>query len=60
MRLAINGYGRVGRCILRAIFDMGLEKKFQVVAINDLADYELMCHLTQYDSTFEKFACDLE
>lgn len=59
MRLAINGYGRVGRCILRAIFDMGLEKEFQVVAINDLADPELMSHLTQYDSTFGKFACNV-
>lgn len=52
MRLAINGYGRVGQCILRAIFDAGLEKDFQIVAINDLADHALMCHLTQYDSTF--------
>jgi glyceraldehyde 3-phosphate dehydrogenase len=39
---------------------MGLEKEFQVVAINDLADPELLCHLTQYDSTFGKFSSDIE
>lgn len=59
MRLAINGYGRVGRNILRAVFTMGLDKQFQIVAVNDLADNELMCHLTRYDSTFGSFEHDV-
>ncbi|ODS24496.1 erythrose-4-phosphate dehydrogenase [Candidatus Endobugula sertula] len=59
MRLAISGYGRVGRSVLRAIFEMRLEKQFQIVAINDLSDPALMCHLTQYDSTFGEFKYDV-
>ncbi|HJW04611.1 MAG TPA: glyceraldehyde 3-phosphate dehydrogenase NAD-binding domain-containing protein, partial [Azospira sp.] len=34
LRLAINGYGRIGRCFLRALYERGLEQRFQVVAIN--------------------------
>jgi glyceraldehyde 3-phosphate dehydrogenase len=55
MRLAINGYGRIGRCILRAIFDQGLEDEYEIIAINDLTDNDLICHLTQYDSTLGQF-----
>ncbi|MEO0444031.1 MAG: type I glyceraldehyde-3-phosphate dehydrogenase [Pseudomonadota bacterium] len=55
MRIAINGYGRIGRCIFRAIYEQGLQDEFQVVAINDLTDKALMCHLTQYDSTLGPF-----
>jgi glyceraldehyde 3-phosphate dehydrogenase len=55
MRLAINGYGRIGHCILRAIFEQGLEDEYEIIAINDLADNALLCHLTQYDSTLGVF-----
>lgn len=51
VRIAINGYGRIGRCILRAIYERGLESQFQIVAINELADLETMAYLTQFDST---------
>lgn len=55
MRIGINGYGRIGRCIVRAIFELGLDDEFEVVAINDLADPDLLCHLTRVDSTHGRF-----
>ncbi|MGH1487402.1 MAG: type I glyceraldehyde-3-phosphate dehydrogenase [Cellvibrionaceae bacterium] len=60
MRLAINGYGRIGRCILRAIFENDLQDQYEIIAINDLTDNELMCHLTQYDSTLGEFRHSVE
>lgn len=51
VRIAINGYGRIGRCILRAIYERELESQFEIVAINELADLETMAYLTQFDST---------
>ena len=50
IKVAINGYGRIGRVLLRAIY----EEKFddiQVVAINGLGGIDINVHLTQYDST---------
>ncbi len=58
MRIAINGYGRIGRCVLRAISERGLEKQLEIVAINDLAKPELMVHLTRVDSTHGYFHAD--
>ena len=55
MRLAINGYGRIGRCVLRALFEAGLQQQIQVVAINELADCRTIAHLTRYDSTHGRF-----
>ncbi|MAS40088.1 MAG: type I glyceraldehyde-3-phosphate dehydrogenase [Porticoccaceae bacterium] len=55
MRIAINGYGRIGRCVLRAITERGLQDTLQVVAINDLADLDMMAHLTRVDSTHGHF-----
>ena len=60
IRVAINGYGRIGRCILRAIFEYGREKQFNVVAINDLSGIETTAHLTRYDSTHGRFASDVK
>ncbi len=60
MRIAINGYGRIGHCIIRAIFDNGWQNEFNVVAINDLASPELLCHLTQYDSTLGTFNAEVK
>lgn len=55
IRVAINGYGRIGRCVLRAIHEQQLAKFIDVVAINDLADYSLLAHLTRFDSTHGAF-----
>ena len=55
VRVAINGYGRIGRCVLRAIYERGLEQHIEVVAINEPADLETMSHLTQFDSTHGVF-----
>ncbi len=53
--LAINGYGRIGRCVLRALYEAGLQKEMQIVAINEPADLNTICHLTRYDSTHGRF-----
>ena len=55
LRIAINGYGRIGRCVLRALFESGLQNQLQVVAINELADCKTIAHLTKYDSTHGRF-----
>lgn len=59
IRVAINGYGRIGRCILRAIFEYKRENEFNIVAINDLSGIETTAHLTRYDSTHGRFASDV-
>jgi glyceraldehyde 3-phosphate dehydrogenase len=55
IRIAINGYGRIGRCILRAIFETNRSKEFNVVAINDTSGIKSTAHLTRYDSTHGRF-----
>ncbi len=55
LRVAINGYGRIGRCILRAIFEYQRQNEFNVVAINDLSGIQTTAHLTRYDSTHGRF-----
>lgn len=55
IRIAINGYGRIGRNILRALFESGRQGEFEVVAINDLGDAAVIAHLTQYDSVHGRF-----
>lgn len=55
IRVAINGYGRIGRCILRSIFEYGRHNEFNVVAINDLSGIQTTAHLTRYDSTHGRF-----
>lgn len=56
LRIAINGYGRIGRDILRTLFERGLHTKLQIVAINDLGDPKILAHLTRFDSTFGRFS----
>ncbi|NLY13225.1 MAG: type I glyceraldehyde-3-phosphate dehydrogenase [Gammaproteobacteria bacterium] len=56
LRIAINGYGRIGRNILRTLFERGLHNKLQIVAINDLGDANTLAHLTRFDSTFGRFS----
>jgi glyceraldehyde 3-phosphate dehydrogenase len=55
LRVAINGYGRIGRAVLRALFERKLEQKIHLVAINDLGDHPTLVHLTAFDSTFGRF-----
>ncbi len=55
IKIAINGYGRIGRNIVRALYETGRTEEFQVVAINDLGDTDTNAHLTQYDSVHGKF-----
>ena len=57
LRLAINGFGRVGRCVLRALHERHehLGGSLQVVAINELADLDTITYLTRYDSTHGRF-----
>lgn len=55
IRVAINGYGRIGRCILRAVFEYNRTNEYNIVAINDLAGIKAACHLTKYDSTHGRF-----
>jgi glyceraldehyde 3-phosphate dehydrogenase len=55
IRVAINGYGRIGRNILRAHYEGGKKHDIQIVAINDLGPVETNAHLTQYDTAHGKF-----
>lgn len=55
IKIAINGYGRIGRNVLRAIFESNRSKEFDVVAINDLGDANTNAHLTQYDTAHGRF-----
>ncbi|MBD8475393.1 erythrose-4-phosphate dehydrogenase [Pseudomonas sp. CFBP 8770] len=54
-RVALNGYGRIGRCVLRALCERGTRADFEVVAINDLADMASIEYLTRFDSTHGRF-----
>ncbi len=55
IKVAINGYGRIGRNVLRALYEAGRTDEIQIVAINDLGDSTTNAHLTQYDSAHGKF-----
>jgi glyceraldehyde 3-phosphate dehydrogenase len=55
IKVAINGYGRIGRNILRALYESGRTGEIQIVAVNDLGDAETNAHLTQYDTAHGRF-----
>jgi len=55
IRVAINGYGRIGRNIMRAVYESGRTDEFSIVAINDLGDANTNAHLTQYDTAHGTF-----
>ncbi|WP_338589765.1 erythrose-4-phosphate dehydrogenase [Shewanella khirikhana] len=55
IRVAINGYGRIGRSVLRALYESGKRGQMQLVAINELAKPEAIVHLTNYDTTHGRF-----
>lgn len=54
-RLALNGYGRIGRCVLRALHERGTTTELSIVALNDLADRPSLEYLTRFDSTHGRF-----
>ncbi len=60
IRVAINGYGRIGRCFLRALREAPCAHVLKVVAINEPADLESMAYLTRYDSTHGRFPGPVE
>jgi glyceraldehyde 3-phosphate dehydrogenase len=61
MKVAINGYGRIGRNILRALYEsQHYRTNMQIVAVNDMGDAKTLAHLTQYDSVHGKFNFPVE
>ncbi|MBM7060512.1 type I glyceraldehyde-3-phosphate dehydrogenase [Pseudomonas sp. UL073] len=56
LRIALNGYGRIGRALVRTLFERGLDQQIRIEAINDLGDPATLAHLTRFDSTFGRFA----
>ena len=60
LKLAINGYGRIGRCVLRALYEGAHRGTLQVVAINEPADLNTIAHLTKYDTTHGRFLGQIE
>lgn len=59
IKVAINGYGRIGRNIVRALYEAKRNHEIQIVAINDLGDSATNAYLTQYDSVHGKFPFDV-
>ena len=60
IRIAINGFGRIGRSVLRALYERNLQDQLQVVAINELADLESVSYMLRYDSTHGRFSGSVE
>ena len=60
IKVAINGYGRIGRNILRALYESGRTDEIQIVAVNDLGDAETNAHLTRYDTAHGRFPGKVE
>ena len=56
-RVAINGFGRIGRCVLRAAHERGAD--LEIVAVNDVADPATLAHLLAHDSTYGRFGADV-
>ncbi len=60
IKVGINGYGRIGRNILRALYESGRTDEIRIVAVNDLGDAETNAHLTRYDTAHGKFPGTVE
>ncbi len=60
INIAINGYGRIGRNIVRALYEANTQNEFKIVAINDLADLKTSVHLTKFDTVHGRFNADVE
>jgi glyceraldehyde 3-phosphate dehydrogenase len=59
IKVAINGYGRIGRNVLRALYESNRNNEIQIVALNDLGDTATNAHLTRYDTAHGKFNADV-
>jgi len=59
IRVAINGFGRIGRNVLRALYENNYRDRIQVVAINDLGDANINAHLFKYDTVHGQFSGDV-
>jgi len=59
IKIAINGYGRIGRNVLRALYEGGRTDEIEIVAINDLGNAEINAHLTKYDTAHGMFSGDV-
>lgn len=59
INVAINGYGRIGRNILRALYESKRTDEIRIVALNDLGDAQTNAHLTRYDTTHGRFDADV-
>ncbi len=59
IRVGINGFGRIGRQVLKAINQGGFSDLFEVVAVNDLTDAKTLAHLLKYDSTYGRYDADI-
>ena len=60
LRIAINGFGRIGRNVLRALYTQGYRQDLQIVAINDLGDSAINAHLLKYDTVHGTFEADVQ
>ncbi|MDP7592027.1 MAG: erythrose-4-phosphate dehydrogenase [Litorilituus sp.] len=60
IRIAINGFGRIGRSVVRSLYESGRTDTFKLVAINDLAPASGIAHLLKYDSTHGRFGFPVE
>ncbi len=60
IKVAINGYGRIGRNVLRAVYESQRNDEIQIVALNDLGDTETNAHLTRFDTAHGKFNGDVQ
>ena len=60
VKIGINGYGRIGRMVLRALYEGNRRNELSVVAVNDLGDAKTNAHLTRYDSAHGPFPFKVE
>ena len=59
IRVGINGFGRIGRQVFKAVHDGGFSDLFEITAVNDLSDNEGLAHLLKYDSTYGRFDAEI-
>ena len=60
IKIAINGYGRIGRQVVRAIYEYNLRDQFEIVAVNASGSLETNAHLTQFDTVHGRFNATVE
>jgi glyceraldehyde 3-phosphate dehydrogenase len=60
IKVGINGYGRIGRNILRALYEANRQQEIQIVALNDLGDAQTNAYLTRYDTVHGKFSGEVK